>query len=78
MLACGSMLFSSCSLDTSPSDQLSDQIILNNIGMREALLNGTYCDLRDKVEGHFTAWNVAPKLLSVAYGEDINAAGVQT
>lgn len=78
MLACGSMLFSSCSLDTVPSDQLSDQIILNNIGMLEALLNGTYCDLRDKAEGYFPAWNVAPKLLSVAYGEDINAAGVQT
>lgn len=62
-----------CSLDTEPTDQISDQVVFNNISMIDAVLQSTYSMLKNEVRGHMTQWSTCLKLFSTAYGADINA-----
>lgn len=63
----------SCTLDTEPTDQISENLVYDNISMLDAVLQATYSKLKNETPGHMTQWATCLKLFSTAYGVDINA-----
>jgi starch-binding outer membrane protein, SusD/RagB family len=66
------LLFNGCSLDTEPTNAISDKLVYNNISLLEGVLNSTYSKLKNEVPGHGTEWSTYLKLMSTSYGWDIN------
>ncbi len=74
LLILSSLLYSSCSklLDTEPTNAVSDRIIYNNLSMLDAVLQATYSKMKNDVPEHMANMAVNIKVLSTAYGSDIN------
>ena len=71
-LVVASLIFNGCELDTSPSNQISDEIVYNNLGMLDAVLNSAYNQLKNEVPEWGYNCAIFMKVMATAYGKDIN------
>jgi len=74
LLVLSSLFYSSCNklLDTQPTNAVSDQVIYSNLSMLDAVLQATYSKMKNDNPEHMTNMAVNIKVLSTAYGSDIN------
>ena len=72
LLMLSNILNYSCKLDTLPTEQVSSAVIYNNLGMLGDVLNAAYTQLKDEVPGWGYNCAIYFKVMSTAYGQDIN------